>query len=345
MAEVIDAGAADTGIPEDELAGRLDEHRRELTAHCYRMLGSAAAADDAVQETMVRAWRSYGSFEGRSSLRSWLYRIATNVCLSDLDSKHRRSRPMEMGPSSVVAEAQLGPALPEATWILPMPDSKVLPADGDPAEVAAARDAIKLAFIAALQHLPPRQRAVLILREVLRWPAEDVAELLDSTVASVNSALQRARATLAAADLDELDANDTSSSMDEEHQELLRRYVEVFEAYDMDAFVKLLHDDVVLSMPPYALWLQGIPEVRAWLEGPGKECAGSRLVATRANGTLAFGQYRPSGPDGEHQPWSLQVLEVKDGKVVGMNAFLDTPHLFPLFGLPEHPDEPVFDPA
>jgi RNA polymerase sigma-70 factor (ECF subfamily) len=345
MAEVIDAGAADTGILEDELAARLDAHRRELTAHCYRMLGSAAAADDAVQETMVRAWKSYGSFEGRSSLRSWLYRIATNVCLSDLDSKHRRSRPMEMGPSSFVAEAQLGPAMPEATWILPMPDSKVVPDDGDPAEVAAARDSIKLAFIAALQHLPPRQRAVLILREVLRWPAEDVAELLDSTVASVNSALQRARATLEAANLDDLEVSDTSSSLDEDHQALLQKYVEVFESYDMDAFVRLLHDDVVLSMPPYALWLTGPTEVRAWMEGPGKDCIGSRLVATRANGTIAFGQYRASGPNGEHEPWSLQVLELEGDKIIGFNAFLDTPHLFPMFGLPQHPDEPAFDPA
>jgi RNA polymerase sigma-70 factor (ECF subfamily) len=180
---------------------------------------------------------------------------------------------------------------------------------------------------------------------VLRWPAEDVAGLLDSTVASVNSALQRARATLDAADLDDLDATDTSASMDDDHQELLQKYVEVFESYDMDAFVRLLHDDVVLSMPPYALWIEGPSEVVAWMVGPGHECEGSRLVATRANGTIAFGQYRASGPNGEHEPWSLQVLEVEDGKIIGFNAFLDTPHLFPMFGLPQHPDERVFDPA
>lgn len=345
MAEVIDAEPSDVGIPQDELAARLDEHRRELTAHCYRMLGSSAAADDAVQETMVRAWRSYDRFEGRSSLRSWLYRIATNVCLSDLDSKHRRSRPMEMGPSSLVAEAQLGPQLPEATWVLPMPDHKVVPDDADPGEVAAARDGIRLAFIAALQHLPPRQRAVLILREVLRWKAEEVAELLDTSVASVNSALQRARATLAATDLDELELSSSSDGMDDDHRQLLERYLEAFEAYDMDALVTLLHEDVVMSMPPYALWLQGPSEVVDWMVGPGHGCVGSRLVPTRANGTLAFGQYRASGPDGRHEPWALQVLEVEDGKIVGFNAFLDTAHLFPLFGLPEHPDEPVVDPA
>ena len=186
---------------------------------------------------------------------------------------------------------------------------------------------------------------MLILREVLRWKAEEVAELLETSVASVNSALQRARATLAETNLEELDARDSAASMDDDHQALLEKYLEAFEAYDMEAFVRLLHQDVVLSMPPYALWLEGPGEVVKWMVGPGAECEGSRLVATRANGTLAFGQYRPSGPGGRHEPWALQVIEVEDGKIIGFNAFLDTAHLFPLFGLPQHPDEPVFDPA
>ncbi|CAN5854504.1 sigma-70 family RNA polymerase sigma factor [soil metagenome] len=312
---------------------RLEQHRVELTGYCYRMLGSAFEAEDAVQETLVRAWRSMDGFEGRASLRSWLYRIATNVCLDMLKRPQRRARPMDLGPASTVAAATLV-ALPEATWIEPIPDSSVLPADGDPAETAVARDTIRLAFVAALAHLPPQQRAVLILREVLRWKATEVAELLGTTVASVNSALQRARSTLATSGVT---ATDVAQPLDDEQQALLARYVDAFQRYDIDSLTALLHEDATLSMPPYALWLEGHVEIARWLLGPGEECRGSRLVPTVANGSPAFGQYRPSGPGGSHEPWALQVIELSAGRVVGINSFLDTARLFPLFGLPSRP--------
>ena len=313
-----------------DLDARLEQYRGELTGYCYRMLGSAFEADDAVQETMVRAWRGFDRFEERSALRSWLYRIATNVCYDHLNGRQRRARPMDLGPSQS-ASAPLPAAQPEATWIQPMPDSRVVATDGDPSEVAAERESIRLAFMAALQHLPPRQRAVLILRQVLRWKASEVADLLDTSVASVNSALQRARATLAASDLA---ATDTVAPMDEAQQALLARYVDAFERYDMDSLTSLLHEDATLSMPPYPLWLQGPVEIVGWHLGTGSGCRGSRLVPTVANGSPAFGQYRPSGPGGRHEPWALQVLEIADGKITGINAFLDTATLFPLFGLP-----------
>ncbi|HEX6569826.1 MAG TPA: sigma-70 family RNA polymerase sigma factor [Acidimicrobiales bacterium] len=320
-------------VPRDlELA--LEQHRVELTAHCYRMLGSAFEAEDAVQEMRVRAWRSFDRFEGRSTIKSWLYRIATNVCLDMLNGRQRRARPMDMGPSQT-ASAPLPTPQPEATWIQPMPDGRVVPTDGDPADLAVDRETIRLAFMAALQHLPPRQRAVLILREVLRWRADEVAELLDTSVASVNSALQRARASLAASDLA---ATDTFEPMDEAQQALLARYVDAFERYDMDLLTSLLHEDATLSMPPYDLWLRGPAEIVAWHLGAGHGCRGSRLVPTVANGSPAFGQYRPSGPGGRHEPWSLQVIEIAGGQIVGLNAFLDTDRLFPLFGLPPRLD-------
>jgi RNA polymerase sigma-70 factor (ECF subfamily) len=326
----------DLSAPPRDLEAHLEDHRRELTAHCYRMLGSAFEAEDAVQETMVRAWRSLDRFEGRSALRSWLYSIATNVCLDMIAGRERRARPMDFGGPGTPELMSLGAELPEATWILPVPDSRVLPAGGDPAEVAAARETLRLAFIAALQHLPAKQRAVLILCEVLRWKAAEVASLLDTSVASVNSALQRARATLDATDLS---PEDVARPVDDEQRELAARYAEAFERYDMDSLTALLHEDATLSMPPYALWLQGHADIRAWMVGPGFECEGSRLVATMANGMPAFGQYRPSGPGGRHEPWALMVLEISGVRVKGINAFLDTPHLFPLFGLPQHPDE------
>ncbi|MGH2968886.1 MAG: sigma-70 family RNA polymerase sigma factor [Solirubrobacteraceae bacterium] len=313
----------------EDLEHQLEQHRRELTAHCYRMLGSAFEAEDAVQETMVRAWRNLDRFEGRASLRSWLYRIATNVCLDMLNGKERRARPFDLGPSQT-SEAALGAALPEATWIQPIPDSRVLPAGGDPAELAAAKETIRLAFLAALQHLPPRQRAVLILREVLHWKADEVAELLGSTVASVNSALQRARATIAAGGVT---ATDAGQPRDAEQRTLLDRYVDAFERYDMDALTALLHEDATLSMPPYDLWLRGHANIRGWMLGTGAGCRGSRLVAVEANGSPAFGQYRRS-PEGGFEPWALQVIEVSGDRIVGINAFLDTHTLFPLFGLP-----------
>ncbi len=313
-----------------DLDVELEDHRRELTAYAYRMLGSAFEADDAVQETMLRAWRSFERFEGRSTLRSWLYRIATNVCLDMLSGKERRARPMDLAAPKT-ADAALGEALPEATWILPIPDGAVLPAEGDPAEVTEARETIRLAFIAALQHLPSKQRAVLVLRDVFRWKASEVAELLDTSVASVNSALQRAHATMETADID---ATEPRLPLDETQRSLLARYVDAFERYDMDSLTSLLREDATWSMPPYELWLQSHGDIRRWCLGPGIGCKGSRLVPMDANGSPAFGQYKPS-PDGGLEPWSLQVLEVSRGRISGISFFLDTPHLFPLFGLPE----------
>lgn len=303
----------------------LENHRRELTAYCYRMLGSGFEAEDAVQETMVRAWRNIDGFEGRSTLRSWLYRIATNVCLDMTRGPQRRARPMDLGPSST-ADSVLGAGLPEHTWVQPVQDSRVLPLDGDPAEVAAARDTVRLAFVAALQHLPPRQRAVLILREVLRWHANEVAELLDTTVVSVNSALQRARATMSAVDLDE------PAPVDADQQVLVERYVDAFERYDVDALVSLLHEDATFCMPPYALWLRGPREVSGWLLGQGIGCRGSRLLATSANGCPAFGSYKPARP-GVLEPFALQVLEISHGRIATWHNFL-YPELFAAFGLP-----------
>jgi RNA polymerase sigma-70 factor (ECF subfamily) len=312
-----------------DLEPLLEGHRAELTAYCYRMLGSAFEAEDAVQETFLRAWRSFDRFEGRAAVRSWLYRIATNVCLDMLGSRERRARPMDLGPARA-ADTSLGERLPEATWILPIPDGRVVPEDGDPAEVAESRESVRLAFIAALQHLPPKQRAVLILREVLRWKATEVAELLGTSVASVNSALQRARSTVEATSSDAVDA---SQPMDEQQRALLARYVDAFERYDLDALTSLLHEDATWNMPPYELWLQTHEDIRRWCLGPGIGCRGSRLIPTMANGSPAFGQYKPS-PEGGREPWSLQVLEISGGRIAGITFFLDTASLFPLFGLP-----------
>ena len=316
------------------LEPRLEAHRRELTGYCYRMLGSAFEAEDAVQETMVRAWRGLDRFEGRAALRTWLYRIATNVCLDMADRPQRRARPMDFGPASV-GPTEPGPTRPDGAWLEPAPDDRTLPTADDPAELAVARESVRLAFVAALQHLPPRQRAVLILRDVLRWRAAEVAGLLDASTASVNSALQRARSTMAE---HPRPAGDVLRPLDTEQQALLARYVEAFERYDVDALVTLLREDAVQTMPPFEMWLHGRDEILAWWTGPGIECRGSRLVATAANGGPAFGQYRPSGPGGRHEPWALQVLDVADGRVIGVHTFLDTARLFPLFGLPPHPD-------
>jgi RNA polymerase sigma-70 factor (ECF subfamily) len=313
---------------------QLEQHRSELTGYCYRMLGSAFEAEDAVQETLLRAWKSLDRFEGRSALRSWLYRIATNVCLDMLEGRARRARPMEIG-ELVHADVSLPEPVAETTWIEPVPDSLVLPAEADPADVAVARDTIRLAFVAALQHLPPRQRATLILCEVLHWKASEVAELLETSVASVTSSLQRARSTVSSLDIN---ATDVPGELDHDQTELLARYVDAFERYDMDLLVALLHEDATLSMPPYAMWLRGHADIRGWMLGTGFECRGSRLLPVWANGSPAFGQYRPSGPGGRHEPWALQVLELSGGKVAALNAFLDVGRYFPLFGLPERLD-------
>jgi RNA polymerase sigma-70 factor (ECF subfamily) len=315
----------------EDLQELLEQHRAELTAYAYRMLGSSFEAEDAVQETFLRAWKGLDGFEGRSALRSWLYRIATNACLDMLGGKQRRARPIDLGPAGPAEERLLGEPLPEVTWIEPIPDGHVLPAGGDPAEAAESRETIRLAFVAALQHLPARQRAVLILREVLRWRASEVAELLETSVASVNSALQRARATLATADLT---TGEARKPMDEEQRALLARYVDAFERYDMDSLTSLLREDASWSMPPYELWLQTHEDVRRWCLGPGIGCKDSRLIPVEANGMPAFGQYKPSDREGILEPWSLQVVEVSGDRIAGITFFLDTRRLFPLFGLP-----------
>jgi RNA polymerase sigma-70 factor (ECF subfamily) len=317
-----------------ELELGLEQHRKELTAYCYRMLGSTFEAQDAVQETFLRAWRGFDGFEGRAALRSWLYRIATNVCLDMLSGSQRRARPMDLGPARS-ADGPLGDPLPEVTWIQPIPDGSVLPEDGDPAELAVERESIRLAFIAALQHLPPLQRAVLILREVLRWKATEVAELLETTVPSVNSALQRARASLSERDVTGVAP---VQPMDEEQKALLARYMDAFERYDMDSLTSLLHEDATWSMPPYELWLQTHLDITKWCLGPGIGCNGSRLTPTIANGAPAFAQYKPSASGTGFDPWSLQVLEISGDRISGICFFLDTESLFPLFGLPARLD-------
>jgi RNA polymerase sigma-70 factor (ECF subfamily) len=317
-------------------ANDLEQHRAALMGHCYRMLGSAAEADDAVQETMIRAWKGLERFEERSSLRTWLYTIASRVCLDALSDRTRRARPMEMGPAGTVNDELT--AYPASHWLEPVPDAQALPADADPSELFMLRESIRLAFVAALQHLPPRQRAVLLLVEVLGWSAAEVAQSLDMSVAAVNSALQRARGTVGQGfHLRQGSGGQVSpgeAALAGDQSELLDRYVEAFERYDVDALTALLHEDATLSMPPYSLWLQGHAPIRDWLLGRGCGCRGSRLIPTRASGAPAFGQYRPSGPGGRHEPWSLIVLELEDGRITRMNHFLDTASLFPRFGLP-----------
>jgi RNA polymerase sigma-70 factor, ECF subfamily len=316
------------------LEQQLEQYRAELTGYCYRMLGSADA-EDAVQETFIRAWRGYQRFEGRSALRSWLYRIATNVCFDMLDARRRRARPMDLGPAGEPIVENL--RTPDQLWIEPMPDGRVVP-DGDPAEILDVRESVRLAFVAALQQLPPRQRAVLVLCEVLRWKAAEVAELLETSVASVNSALQRARATLQSS---ELRPATTAPSVDVADSALLERYVAAFEQYDMDALTSLIHEDATQSMPPFDLWLAGRDDILAWWVGPGNGCRGSRIVPVEpANGAPAFGQYKPADSGEGYEPWALQVLEIDNGRIVELTFFLDVATVFPRFGLPlEYPGD------
>jgi RNA polymerase sigma-70 factor (ECF subfamily) len=306
-------------------ADQLEPFRTALTGHCYRMLGSVTDAEDAVQETMVRAWQNLNRFEARASLKTWLYRIATNVCLDALSDRSRRFRPMEEGEAGSPDDQLI--ARPRNYWIEPIPDARVVPADASPLEKTMLRQSIRLAFVAALQHLPPRQRAALLLTEVLGWSAAEVAECVEMTVAAVNSALQRARATLAS-------LNVRRGDRDEPEKALVDRYVEAFHRYDVDALVSLLRDDAVMSMPPYAFWLRGPEAIRGWLDGRGSVCRGSRLVPIEASGTLAFAQYHAGGPGGSYLPWGIVVLESVDGGITSWNTFLDTETLFPKFGLP-----------
>jgi RNA polymerase sigma-70 factor (ECF subfamily) len=309
----------------------LESHRRALTGYCYRMLGSGSDAEDAVQETMVRAWRGADRLKARAALKGWLYRIANNVCLDMLQGSQRRAQPMDLGPASG-ADSALGDGLPEHAWVQPIADARVLAPETDPAQVAESRDTLRLAFVAALQQLPPRQRAVLILREVLHWRASEVAELLETSVASVNSALQRARATLEDLDLD----SGEPASLGEEDQELLTRYVEAFERYDIASLVSLLREDATFSMPPFPLWLRGPDEVGRFMLGTGIHCKGSRLLPTSANGGPAVGVYHPAGP-GAYEPWAIIVLEMSGGRIAGLHHFL-YPELFAEFGLPPRLD-------
>jgi RNA polymerase sigma-70 factor (ECF subfamily) len=303
----------------------LHEHRAALNGHCYRMLGSSIEADDASQETIIRAWRSLDRFDGRTSLRTWLYRIATNVCLDALPDRGRRALPMEDGPVGAVGDQLV--ERPRTHWLEPVPDARAIPAEGDPAELAAQRQSLRLAFVAALQHLPPKQRAALLMTEVLGWSAAETAETLSTTVASINGALQRARETLATRDLG------NSAPLTERESKLVARYADAFERYDVDALARLLCDDAVLSMPPFALWLRGHASIQAWMSGPGSGCRGSKLIATMANGHPAFGQYRRT-EGGGFRPWALIVLELSGDRIQRINSFLDTATLFPLFDLP-----------
>ncbi|MBT2873354.1 sigma-70 family RNA polymerase sigma factor [Streptomyces cellulosae] len=320
------------GTATTDLDATLEQYRVELTGYCYRMLGSSFEAEDAVQDTMIRAWRSLDKFEGRSSLRSWLYRIATNVCLDMLSAGNKRARPMDLTESTPLARAALSPR-PDHTWLEPMPDDRVLPTPADPAEAAVAKESVRLAFMAALQRLPAKQRAVLILREVLAWKASEVAELLGTSVASVNSALQRARATLAERQEPGADAA-VADPLDEDQKKLLDRYVAAFEGYDMSALTALLHEDAIMTMPPFDLWLTGADDITGFMTTMGASCANSRLVPVEVNGLPGFAHYKPDPENGGYTPWAIQALEISDGRITGFHCFLDTQRWFPLFGLP-----------
>lgn len=310
-------------------AAVLEQYRPALTGHCYRMLGSVLDAEDAVQESMLRAWKGLDRFDSRSSMKTWLYRIATNVCLDTLSSERRRVRPVDTSPSpATVTDDMSLPKQPREYWVEPIPDLAALPAEGeaDPEERAILRDSIRLAFVAALQYLPPRQRAVLLLTQVLNWSAAEAAECLEMTVAGVNSALQRARATMEARN-----PSVVPRELSPEQTQLVARYVEAFERYDVDALTARLHEEATLSMPPFELWLQGHESIRRWFLSFGIGCKGSVLVPVQAaGGTPAFAQYR----DGGATPWAIIVLDLDEHQITGMTAFLDVESLFPRFGLP-----------
>ena len=316
---------------DEEFTGLNEQFRPELLAHCYRMLGSVHDAEDLVQETYLRAWRSYDKFEGRSSMRTWLYRIATNACLTALEGRNKRPLPTGLGQPSSDPDGTLVQQ-PEVSWLEPVPDAMVVADKNDPAAIVASRESIRLAFIAALQHLPPRQRAVLILRDVLKWKAAEVAELLGMTTAAVNSALQRAHAHLDQAAPTEDDVVEPSA---EDQRELLEKYVAAFQNYDIAAMTKLFTEDAVWEMPPFTGWYQG-PETIANLishncpaSGPGDMV----LVPTEANHQPAFGLYM-RGEDGVHRAFHIQTLDVTPSGVSHVAAFFDV-RLFKTFGLPE----------
>ncbi len=318
----------------------MERLRPSLTGYCYRMLGSGFEAEDATQETLLRAWRRADTLAEPAALKSWLFTIATNVCLDQIDARKRRARPVDLTDPGT-AETPVGAPLPEATWVLPIASGQVADPDADPAAQAAEREALRLAFVAALQHLPARQRVVLVLREVLRWSAKEVAEVLDTSVASVNSALQRARATLEELDLEDSEAPARPSSEDE--QRLLDQYLDAFAEYDIDRIVALLRYDVVFDMPPLPLWMRGPEQVHAFMLGQGAACRGSKLIPLSANGLPAYASYKPDPESGAWLPWSVTLLEAEAGSaadsptLTGIHNFLAPfmPNLFPSFGLPE----------
>jgi RNA polymerase sigma-70 factor, ECF subfamily len=312
-------------------AALLEMHRPALTGHCYRMLGSVVDAEDAVQETMLRAWKAMDSFGERSSLKTWLYRIATNVCLDTIEAgKRTRVRPADLSPApAVVAEGMELQQYPREYWVEPIPDELAVPATdvSDPAEQAVLKESIRLAFVAALQYLPPRQRAALLLTQVLNWSAAETAEALEMSVAAVNSALQRARATLAARN-----PAVVPRDLSPEQEQLLQRYTDAFERYDIEALTQLLHEEATMSMPPYALWLRGRDSIAQWMLTYGIGCRGSRLVRlpSACGGVPAFAQYRQGG----EQPWGIVLLDLDGDRIVRLNYFLDVETVFPRFGVP-----------
>ena len=308
----------------------LETYRPALTGHCYRMLGSVLDAEDAVQEAMLRAWKSLDRFKEQSSMKTWLYRIATNVCLDTLAASNRtRIRPLEASLSpSMVSEDMPLPQRSRETWVEPIPDKLALPADDahSPEERAILKESIRLAFVAALQYLPPRQRAVLLLTQVLNWSAAETAEALDMSVAAVNSALQRARATLEARN-----PAVVPRTLSEEQQRLVARYAEAFERYDVATLTALMREDATLSMPPYDLWLRGHEDITRWLTTYGSGCEGSVLVPVAAcGGTPAWAHYRNGG----RTPWAILMIEVDGDRITSQTSYLDVETLFPRFGVP-----------
>ncbi|KQX51291.1 sigma-70 family RNA polymerase sigma factor [Paenibacillus sp. Root444D2] len=315
-----------------EKHGELDmaeELRSELIGYCYRMMGSIFDAEDAVQDTMLRVWQSWDQIRQDSSRKSWIYRIATNVCLDKLRHAKRRALPMDLSdPATIIVEPRDN--LPRTAWIWPAPDTA-----GDPADIAVSRETIRLSFIAILQTLPPRQRAVFILHDVFRWPAKQTADAMGMTVAAVNSTMQRARVTLTQANL----RSDALREMDvDADQRLLACYVEAFEQYNIEKLLALFHESGSLSMPPFVMWVCGKMKMASFYQTTRNHCTGSRLVSVRANGNCpAYAQYVQAGRAGVLVPWGIHILEIQNGKIAHIHHFIDT-DLFAQFGLPTYLD-------